>query len=100
MSDCKYKVYLDNIWFDSLYGADYYQDKSNFFAHGARQFFTIYQILRNGDFHLTVVEEISEARFEFDNADDFKNWVGQNYNYFKKHLDAIYWSRHPESKLE
>lgn len=99
MSDRKYQVYLDDIWFDSLYGADYYNDKPNFFAHGAKQFFTIYQILRNGDFHLTIVEEISLARFEFDNSDEFKNWAEQNYSYFRDYLDKIYFGGHPGSKL-
>lgn len=100
MFDCKYKVHLNNIWFDSLYGADYYNDKSNFFAHGAKQFFTIYQLSRNGDLNFTIVEENSGDEVEFNNPDDFKNWVSKNYKSFADHLDKIYWSRHPDSKLK
>ena len=100
MFDCKYKIYFDNVRFDSLYGTDYYNDKPNFFAHGAKQFFTIYQILRSGDFYLTIVEENSGARFEFDNTSDFRIWVEQNYYPFKDYLDKIYWDKHPGSKPE
>lgn len=79
MVEIKYKVFLGDIWFESLYGADYYNDKPIFFAHGARQFFTIYQISRNGD---------------------FKKWVGENYNSFKDCLDNFYWDKNPASKLK
>lgn len=100
MFDRKYTIFLDNIFFDSLYDANYYHDKSNFFAHGAKQFFTIYQISRNGDFNFTILEEISGERFEFQKAGDFKRWVKQNYAYFADYLDQIYEGVHPDSKLK
>jgi hypothetical protein len=34
MFEIKYNLYLDNVWFDSLYGTDYYYDKSVFFLLG------------------------------------------------------------------
>ena len=99
MSDRQYKVYLSEIYFDSLYGTDYYYDKSNFFAYGAKQFFTIYQISRCGDFNFAIVEESSGNKFEFIDSAEFRRWVKQNYEHFEKHLDNFSWSEHPESKL-
>ena len=96
----RYKVFLDDIWFDSLYGTDYYYDKPNFFAHGAKQFFTIYQISRNGGFNFTIVEEVANDIFEFNKSADFKIWVIENYNSFERYLDDIYWDKHPDSKLK
>ncbi|MGI8786258.1 MAG: hypothetical protein ACR2HG_00670 [Pyrinomonadaceae bacterium] len=99
MFSYKYKVFLNDIWFDSLYGVDYYYDKPNFFAHGAKQFFVIYQISRSGDFDLTIIGESSGERFEFNDAEEFKFWVKRNYEAFEKHLDKLYWDRNPASKL-
>lgn len=99
MSDCKYRVYLDQTYFDSLDGIDYYYDKSNFFAHGAQKFFTIYQILRSGDFELTIVEESSGIKLTFKDSAKFKDWVKQNYEAFAEYLEKFYDGGHPESKL-
>ena len=100
MFGCKYKIYLDNIYFDSLYGTDYYYDKSNFFAHGAKQFFTIYQLLRIGNFNFTIVEETSGDELKFNDSAEFKGWIKLNYDAFEKYLDNLYWDKHPDSKLK
>jgi hypothetical protein len=99
MFERRYNIFFDDIWFDSLYGADYYLDKPNFFAHGAKQFFTIYQIFRNGDFSLTIVEVSSGAKLKINDLSEFETWVVQNYDYFKNHLNEIYWDNHPDSRL-
>ena len=64
MFDCKYKVYINGLWFDALYGADYYDDKRMFYASGAKQFFTIYQILKTGDYVFTLIAEDSGQKTE------------------------------------
>lgn len=96
----KFKIYINNIWFDSIYGVDYYYDRRVFFASGAKQFFTIYQILKTGDFKFTIVEEISGERVEIKNAEEFKQWIERHYGSFLKCLDNVDWNSHPESNLK
>lgn len=95
----QFKVYINDRWFDSLFGTDYYDDKRIFFASGAKQFFTIYQILKTGDYIFTFVDENSKARTEIKNVEDFENWVEDNYNGYLNYLDNLEWANHPESDL-
>lgn len=96
----KFKVYINDVWFDSLFGTDYYYDKRNFFVSGAKQFFTIYQILKTGDYAFTIVEENSGERTEIKNTENFRRWTEDNYDGYLNYLDNAEWDKHPESKLE
>lgn len=96
----KFKIYINNIWFDSLYGVDYYYDKRIFFTSGAKQFFTIYQILKTGDFKFTIIEETSGERIEIETTKDFEYWVERHFGSFLKCLDNVDWNNHPEDILK
>ncbi len=100
MFEIRYKVYFDNVWFDSFYGTDYYDDKRVFFSSGARQFFTVYQISRSGDFTLTIVKESTDSRKIIQTAEEFKQWVSQHYPSFAGSLDSLDWAEHPDSRLQ
>lgn len=100
MLHSQYKLYLNNVWFETLETKDYYYDKRVFFATGARRFFTIYQILRTGDFTLTIVNEDNHEREIIKDAPGFKAWVNQHYQAFMTCLDTVDWPDHADSILK
>lgn len=95
----RYKIYINDRWFDSFFGTDYYDDKRIFYASGAKQFFTIYQILKTGDYNFTIVDENSGERIEITKSEEFRAWTERNYKNYLKCLDDPEWISHPESKL-
>ena len=100
MLSTQYKLYFNNVWFETLETTDYYYDKRVFFATGARKFFTVYQILRTGDFTLTIVDEVTQGREIIPDAPAFREWVNIHYQPFVKCLDTVDWPDHAGSVLK
>lgn len=100
MFNPQYKLYINNVWFESLFPTSYYYDKRIFFTTGARRFFTIYQVLRTGDFVLTVVNEETGERQVIQSAAGFREWVQQHYDGFLKCLDSVDWGDNADAILK
>lgn len=100
MLNPQYKLYINDVWLESLFPADYYNNKRVFFSTGARRFFTVYQVLRTGDFTLTIVDDATLERNVIEGADGFKEWVGLNYPNFLSCLDSVDWGDPVDSKLQ
>lgn len=100
MFNPQFKLYINNVWFESLFPTNYYYDKKVFFSTGARRFFTIYQVLRTGDFTLTVVDEVSGARQLVHTAQEFKQWVEKHYDGFLRCLDTVDWGDNQDAVLK
>ena len=100
MLNPQYKLYINDVWLESLFPAEYYNNKRVFFSTGARRFFTIYQVLRTGDFTLTIVDDATHARTIVPTAAEFKTWVAQEYPNFLTCLDSVDWGDPVDSKLQ
>ncbi len=92
MLNPQYKLYINDVWFESLFPADYY-NKRVYFATGARRFFTVYQVMRTGDFSLSIVDDATGHRLELPTAAAFKEWVEKNYSNFSHCLDGLEWAK-------
>ncbi len=100
MLNPQYKLYINDVWLESLFPAEYYNNKRVFFSTGARRFFTVYQVLRTGDFSLTIVDDATLERLLVSSAESFKEWVGKHYPNFLNCLDTTEWGDPVESKLQ
>ena len=100
MLNPQYKLYINDVWLESLWPAEYYNNKRVYFSTGARRFFTVYQVLRTGDFTLTIVDEVSQERLVFKAAEGFKEWVKQQYPNFLNCLDSVEWGDPVDSRLQ
>lgn len=100
MLNPQYKLYINDVWLESLFPAEYYNNKRVFFSTGARRFFTVYQVLRTGDFKLTIVDDATLERLVVNSAEGFKEWVGQEYPNFLNCLDTTEWGDPVDSKLQ
>ncbi|NML21555.1 hypothetical protein HHL16_11760 [Pseudoflavitalea sp. G-6-1-2] len=100
MLNPQYKLYINSVWLESLFPTDYYNNKRVFFSTGARRFFTVYQVLRTGDFTLTIVDEVTHERTVITAAADFKAWVQQHYPAFIGCLDTVDWGDPVDSMLQ
>jgi hypothetical protein len=100
MLNPQYKLYINDVWLESLWPAEYYNNKRVYFSTGARRFFTVYQVLRTGDFTLTIVDEVSLERLVFKAAEGFKEWVKQQYPNFLNCLDSVEWGDPVDSRLQ
>lgn len=89
MLEPKYIFYLNDTYFDTIYGLDYYNDKKVFFTSGAKQFFVMYQVLRNKGFVLTIEEKSSGNKTKISDENEFKDWVKENYAMYVNSLERF-----------
>lgn len=100
MLNPQYKLYINDVWLESLWPEDYYNNKKVYFSTGARRFFTVYQVLRTGDFTLTIVDDVTHERTIIKTAEGFREWVMPRYPNFVPCLDTVEWGDPVDSKLQ
>ncbi len=83
----KYHIHLNGKYFEAIYPVDHYNDKKVFFDSGAKQFFTIYQLLCRRLFSLSIKDLDSGSEIEFKDENDLKQWVEKNYPMYLEHLE-------------
>lgn len=83
----KFKILLNNKYFDALYTVDYYNDKRLFHDSGARQFFVIYQIALGRKHVLRIEETEINSKIVINNELQFKEWVAENYPMYLNYLE-------------
>jgi hypothetical protein len=81
--------HLNDKYFDAVYPVDYYNDKKVFFDSGAKQFFVMYQILRNREFVLTIEDKSSGSKLAVNDENEFKQWVLENYPMYTQNLTGF-----------
>jgi len=83
----KYHILLNGKYFEAICSVDHYNDKKVFFDSGAKQFFTIYQLVCSGKFKLTVKDLESGNEIEFKDEKEFRLWVEENFPMFLSFLE-------------
>lgn len=83
----KYHILLNGKYFEAIYPVDHYNDKKVFFDSGAKQFFTIYQLVCSGKFKLTVKDMESDNVIELMDENDFSLWVKEKYPMYLDYLE-------------
>ena len=87
MLEPKYRIHLNGKYFDAIYPVDYYNDKKVFFDSGARQFFTIYQIVSHRKHKLIIEDTATGNKIEIIDEFEFKDWVNENYPMYLNYLE-------------
>lgn len=95
MTDRKYIFYINKTHFETIYDIDHYNDKRVFFSNGAKQFFSVYQVLKDSKFKLVIQNSVTDEKFIVKDTGMFAAWVKENYPQFEKYLDDPSW---PEIK--
>ncbi len=85
----KFIFHFNNKYFDAVYPVDYYNDKKVFFDSGAKQFFIMYQILRNSEFVLTIEDKSNSNKLTINDENEFKQWVLENYPMYNECLETF-----------
>ena len=83
----KYHIHLNGKYFEAIYPVDHYNDKKVFFDSGAKQFFTIYQLLCRRLFSMTIKDLDSASEIEMKDENDFSLWVEMNYPMYLSFLE-------------
>ena len=83
----KYHIHLNGKYFETIYPVDHYNDKKVFFDSGAKQFFTIYQLVCRRLFSLTIKDLDSASEIEMKDENDFRLWVEMNYPMYLGYLE-------------
>lgn len=86
MTEPQYIFHLNDKYFDAVYPVDYYNDKKVFFDSGAKQFFVMYQLLRNKEFVLTIEDKSTGSKVTVNNENEFKQWALENYPMYNEYL--------------
>jgi hypothetical protein len=78
---------VNNKHFDSVFSSDYYSDKKVFFETGRKLFFSVFHILKNGNFELRIESNSPRQHIIIHDENEFKQWVEQNYPLYAEHLE-------------
>jgi hypothetical protein len=87
MFEAAFIFHLNDKYFGAVYPVDYYNDKKVFFDSGSRQFFAMYQILRNRQSVLTIEDNSTGSRLTMNNENEFKQWVSEHYPMYINYLE-------------
>lgn len=63
--------------------------KKYFFDSGAKQFFVMYQVLRNREFILTIEDKSTGSKLIVNDENEFKQWVLENYPMYSQNLTGF-----------
>lgn len=100
MNDKEFTIYFNEVFFDHLYGASFYNDRPEPNRMHAQTLWTIYQVMKAGDKTIAITDNDKNIVLETADLLELKAWMQRQYPNFNNIFTARPASHHPGDQLK